>query len=63
MTSPSFDLACIGRAAVDLYGEQVGAPLEDTATFARYLDGPRIGTLQAADDASGIGGIITFIAR
>lgn len=34
-----FDVACIGRAAVDLYGEQWGAPLEEVATFARYLGG------------------------
>lgn len=34
-----FDLACIGRAAVDLYGEQLGCALEDVSTFARYLGG------------------------
>src|SRR5687768_11713439 len=33
------DLACLGRAAVDLYGEQVGCPLEEVSTFARYLGG------------------------
>lgn len=33
------DVICIGRAAVDLYGEQIGARLEDVTTFARYLGG------------------------
>lgn len=34
-----FDLACLGRLAVDLYAQQVGCPLEDAATFAKYLGG------------------------
>jgi len=34
-----FDIACLGRAAVDLYGEQIGTPLEGVSTFARYLGG------------------------
>jgi 5-dehydro-2-deoxygluconokinase len=29
----------MGRAAVDLYGEQVGCALEDVSTFAKYLGG------------------------
>jgi 5-dehydro-2-deoxygluconokinase len=33
------DLACLGRLAVDLYSQQVGCPLEDTASFAKYLGG------------------------
>lgn len=33
------ELLCIGRAAVDLYGEQLGAGLDDVASFARYLGG------------------------
>ena len=35
----AFDVACIGRAAVDLYGEQLGCPLEEVSTFARYVGG------------------------
>jgi 5-dehydro-2-deoxygluconokinase len=35
----AFDVICLGRAAVDLYGEQIGARLEDVQTFARYLGG------------------------
>lgn len=33
------DLVCLGRAAVDLYGEQVGGRLEDMRSFAKYLGG------------------------
>lgn len=34
-----FDFIALGRAAVDLYGEQIGGRLEDMATFAKYLGG------------------------
>ena len=33
------DVICIGRAAVDLYGNQIGSRLEDMSSFARYLGG------------------------
>jgi 5-dehydro-2-deoxygluconokinase len=33
------DVICLGRAAVDLYGQQVGGRLEDMQTFAKYLGG------------------------
>ena len=33
------DLICLGRAAVDLYSEQVGSRLEDVSSFAKYLGG------------------------
>ena len=33
------DVICIGRIAVDFYGQQIGARLEDTTTFAKYLGG------------------------
>ncbi len=33
------DVICVGRAAVDLYGEQIGGRLEDMQTFAKYLGG------------------------
>ncbi|HBT4924955.1 bifunctional 5-dehydro-2-deoxygluconokinase/5-dehydro-2-deoxyphosphogluconate aldolase [Klebsiella pneumoniae] len=35
----ALDVICIGRIAVDLYGQQIGARLEDTGTFAKYLGG------------------------
>ena len=43
-----FDLACLGRAAVDLYGEQVGCGLEAVSTFARYLGGSPANTAVGA---------------
>lgn len=42
------DLICIGRAAVDLYGEQIGARLEDVQTFAKYLGGSPTNTAVGA---------------
>ena len=39
MAERPLDLICIGRAAVDLYGEQVPTRLEDTMSFAKYLGG------------------------
>ena len=38
-TDRRFDVICVGRAAVDLYGEQIGGRLEDMQTFAKYLGG------------------------
>lgn len=34
-----FDVICMGRAAVDLYGEQIGGRLEDMLSFTKYLGG------------------------
>ncbi|CCW31849.1 5-dehydro-2-deoxygluconokinase [Xenorhabdus nematophila] len=34
-----FDVICMGRIAVDLYGQQIGARLEDMGSFAKYLGG------------------------
>jgi len=34
-----FDLACLGRLAVDLYAQQIGSRLEDATSFSRYLGG------------------------
>jgi len=39
MAERRLDLICMGRAALDLYGEQVGARLEDQSSFAKYLGG------------------------
>jgi len=35
----TLDLICMGRVAVDLYGQQLGARLEDETTFAKYIGG------------------------
>lgn len=34
-----FDVICMGRVAVDLYSQQIGAKLEDVSGFAKYLGG------------------------
>ena len=39
MTERAIDVICLGRAAVDLYGQQIGGRLEDMQTFAKYLGG------------------------
>ncbi len=39
MVNKYLDIICLGRAAVDLYGQQVGGRLEDMQTFAKYLGG------------------------
>ena len=38
-SAADLDLIAIGRAGVDLYGQQVGGRLEDMASFAKYLGG------------------------
>jgi len=40
MSKPhEFDVICLGRAAVDLYGEQIGSRLEDISSFTKSLGG------------------------
>ncbi|MDI6025771.1 5-dehydro-2-deoxygluconokinase [Corticibacterium sp. UT-5YL-CI-8] len=38
-TAPSLDVIAIGRASVDLYGQQTGSRLEDIASFAKSVGG------------------------
>ena len=35
----ALDVICLGRAAVDLYGQQIGSTLEGMGSFAKYLGG------------------------
>jgi 5-dehydro-2-deoxygluconokinase len=35
----ALDVICLGRLAVDLYAQQIGARLEDVSSFAKYLGG------------------------
>lgn len=37
--SKPLDVICLGRATVDLYGQQIGSRLEDMQSFAKYLGG------------------------
>lgn len=39
MNDRPLDLICLGRVAVDLYGQQYGSRLEDVTSFAKYLGG------------------------
>ncbi|WP_423823540.1 5-dehydro-2-deoxygluconokinase [Salinisphaera sp. SPP-AMP-43] len=39
MSDNALDLICLGRAAVDLYAQQIGSRLEDVSSFAKYLGG------------------------
>jgi 5-dehydro-2-deoxygluconokinase len=38
-TTEKLELVCIGRTCVDLYGEQIGAPLESVQSFQMYVGG------------------------
>jgi 5-dehydro-2-deoxygluconokinase len=42
------DLVALGRASVDLYGEQAGGRLEDMGSFAKYLGGSPANTAAGA---------------
>ena len=44
----TFDVIGVGRAAVDLYGEQIGGRLEDMQSFAKYLGGSPANTTVGA---------------
>ena len=56
----ALDLVCMGRAAVDLYAEQIGARLEDVQTFAKYLGGSPANT---AVGAARLGLAVGMISR
>ncbi len=49
----TLDLICLGRAAVDLYGQQIGGRLEDMQSFAKYLGGSS-GNLAAGTSRLGV---------
>ena len=51
MSGKTLDLICMGRAAVDLYSEQIGARLEDASSFAKYLGGSPANTAVASSNA------------
>lgn len=42
--SVALDIITIGRASVDLYGEQIGGRLEDMMSFAKYVGGSATNT-------------------
>lgn len=55
------DVVCIGRAAVDLYGEQIGGRLEDMRTFAKYIGGSPTNTAIGASRLGLRAGLISRV--
>ena len=55
------DLITLGRAGIDLYGEQIGGRLEDMASFAKYLGGSPTNTAVGASRLGLRSGIITRV--
>lgn len=48
MTAPRFEAIAMGRVSVDLYPEQIGVPLADVKTFAKFLGGSATNVAVAA---------------
>lgn len=58
---PLLDVICIGRAAVDLYGEQIGGRLEDMQTFAKYVGGSPTNTAVGASRLGLRAGLVSCV--
>lgn len=57
------DLITLGRAAIDLYGEQVGGRLEDMASFAKYIGGSPTNTAIGAARLGLTAGLLTRVGN
>lgn len=57
----ALDLITLGRAGVDLYGEQIGGRLEDMASFAKYVGGSPTNTAVGAARLGLRAGLITRV--
>src|SRR5215218_7043065 len=57
----SLDLIAIGRAGVDLYGQQIGGRLEDMASFAKYVGGSPTNTAIGASRLGLKAGLVTRV--
>lgn len=55
------DILTLGRAGVDLYGEQIGGRLEDMASFAKYIGGSPTNTAVGAARLGLSAGLITRV--
>ena len=55
------DLITLGRAGIDLYGEQVGGRLEDMASFAKYIGGSPTNTAVGASRLGLRAGLLTRV--
>ncbi len=60
-TDQKLDLIAIGRASVDLYGEQIGGRLEDMGSFAKYVGGSPTNTAIAAARLGLKAGLLTRV--
>ena len=60
-TDKTIDLITIGRASVDLYGEQIGGRLEDMGSFAKYVGGSPTNTAIAAARLGLRAGLLTRV--
>lgn len=61
MKDRSLDVICVGRAAVDLYADQIGARLEDVQSFAKYLGGSPCNTAVGASRLGLKAGMLTRV--
>jgi 5-dehydro-2-deoxygluconokinase len=55
------DLITLGRAGIDLYGEQVGGHLEDMGSFAKYIGGSPTNTAIGASRLGLNAGLLTRV--
>jgi len=55
------DLITLGRAGIDLYGEQIGGRLEDMASFAKYIGGSPTNTAIGASRLGLSAGLLTRV--
>lgn len=55
------DIVTLGRAGIDLYGEQIGGRLEDMASFAKYIGGSPTNTAIGAARLGLRAGLITRV--
>lgn len=55
------DVVTLGRAGIDLYGEQIGGRLEDMASFAKYIGGSPTNTAVGAARLGLRAGLITRV--
>jgi 5-dehydro-2-deoxygluconokinase len=57
----TMDLIAVGRAGIDLYGQQVGGLLEDMASFAKYVGGSPTNTAIGAARLGLRSGLVTRV--
>lgn len=61
MIAKTIDLVTLGRAGIDLYGEQIGGRLEDMGSFAKYIGGSPTNTVIGAARLGTRGALITRV--